>query len=254
MRPAKFVSLIVSGALAALVMAAPLAVAHNEIKIPVGHYYPFFKPRDAAPALIEAFWLDAAPVSRGQFREFVRTHPAWRVSKIKPLFAESTYLADWRGDLDPGAASLDDPVTHVSWFAARAYCAAQGKRLPTVAEWERIGGAGVSTPVPARGVSDGQPHSATPFQFAMGRPAADLADEDLLKFGRIWEWNADFNSAVISNDSDDVQTPSSLFCGGGVRSINGADYAAFLRYSLRSSLRASYALRSLGFRCSRSAR
>lgn len=247
---AKFAMLIVLGALVAPMTAA----THSEVKIPAGQYRPFFKSRDAVPVLIEAFWLDAGPISRGQFREFVRTHPAWRISQVKPLFAESTYLADWRSDLDPGAASLDDPVTYVSWFAARAYCATQGKRLPTVAQWERTGGADASTSASARGVGQGQRRSPTPFQFAMGRPAADLAGGDLPVFGRIWEWNADFNSAVVVDDSEGAQTPSSLFCGGGVRSINGADYAAFLRYSLRSSLKANYALRSLGFRCSRSAR
>ncbi|MFT6733521.1 MAG: sulfatase modifying factor 1 [Polaribacter sp.] len=32
----------------------------------------------------------------------------------------------------------DLPVTNVSWFSADAFCRAEGKRLPTVDEWEYV--------------------------------------------------------------------------------------------------------------------
>ena len=40
------------------------------------------------------------------------------------------------GDGTGREARPDQPVTRVSWFAARAYCEAAGARLPTWYEWE----------------------------------------------------------------------------------------------------------------------
>ena len=46
------------------------------------------------------------------------------------VFAEPRYLEKWRGPLDPGPqATPAQPVVQVSWFAAQAYCEAQGARL-----------------------------------------------------------------------------------------------------------------------------
>jgi len=212
------------------------------VAIPTGSYHPFFKRADDAQELpVDAFRLDAAPVTKFQYLEFVRSHATWRKSRIKGLLAERNYLADWVDDLDPGA-DLQGPVTFVSWFAARAYCGERG-RLPSVAEWERVAGA---TPDSTPLLHDANP--AKPFQFAMGKLAADVGTIPL-QFGGVWEWTEDFNSTPSMSTKENARSDSSLFCGDGYRSNNAADYAAFLRYSLRSSLRANYALKNLGFRC-----
>jgi formylglycine-generating enzyme required for sulfatase activity len=48
-----------------------------------------------------------------------------------------------------------------------------------------------------------------------------------------------------------MEDQSSRFCGAGAATAADAtDYATFMRYAFRSSLRASYTVRNLGFRCS----
>jgi sulfatase modifying factor 1 len=219
----------------------------QRVMIPAGRYLPFFKQKVSQSIPVAQFWLDAAPVTRREYLEFVRRNPAWRKSQVKALFAEGTYLADWSGDSSPGD-DLESPVTFVSWFAARAFCADRDDRLPTVAEWERAAGAANPTMVSAPELAT--PQSAAPFRFAMGRPAADIRSTPI-EFGSTWEWAADFNSAIALGDSTGPNGRSSLFCGAGFRANNATDYAAFLRYSFRSSLRANYTLKTLGFRCAR---
>jgi sulfatase modifying factor 1 len=214
----------------------------HEVFVPAGVYTPFFKSGEGTRLVpVEPVCLSASPVTHEEYLKFVRDHPDWRKSRIKALYAEDSYLADWQDDFTPQPEALSQPVTFVSWFAAGAYCEARGGRLPTVAEWERV--AGGNAPAKAPGVS--------PFSFAMGRSAPELANTDL-EFPGVWEWTANFNSALVSgrigtNEGSD----SSQFCGDGIRAVDPSNYGAFLRYSFRSSLRANFALKNLGFRCVR---
>ena len=73
------------------------------------------------------------------------------------------------------------------------------------------------------------------------------------RFGLIWEWTSDFNSVMGAGLTAD-KPASNLFCGDGFRASNAKDYAGFLRFSFRSSLKAGYTLKNLGFRCAQDLR
>jgi formylglycine-generating enzyme len=223
--------------------------------IPGGEHRPFYRPSDGAEAVpVGAVLLEVAPVSRRQFAAFVRQAPAWRRSNVERLYAEDGYLRDWPGDVDPGEAGQDAPVTFVSWFAAKAYCDCAGRRLPTVMEWERAAGEATGQGVAAGPGGLASTGSRAAFAAAMGG-AATRSAPGRLAFGRVWEWTSDFNSALVAGPSlDGGERVSSQFCGDGVRASDAADYAAFLRYAFRSSLRADYTLKNLGFRCVRDPR
>ncbi len=235
----------------AVAAAAPreaCAAGRAEVFVPAGRYEPFFKRTRRTAVQVAPMCLGAAPVTHAEFLEFVRAHPEWRKSRVTGLFAEDSYLSDWQDDLTPPADASSKPVTFVSWFAAGAFCEAHGARLPKVAEWERFAG-GDAAAAAERGAAAG----SVPFEFAMGHPTADL-EGSALKLAGIWEWTSDFNSAVVSGRIGNSQDKdASLFCGDGFRAVDPSNYGAFLRYSFRSSLRGDFALRNLGFRCTREA-
>lgn len=211
----------------------------------------------AKPVPVAEFLLDVHAVTNRNFLNFVRTDPRWRRSSVKRIFADANYLKHWKSDLDIGDEQIElSPVTHVSWFAAKAYCEALGKELPTVAEWELAAAAPPGNgaarnaykellldwygkPTPER-----LPHVGSTFENRHG--VCDL-------HGLVWEWTMDFNSALMMEDArGDGGGDSKLFCGGGAAAATDfSDYAAFMRYAFRSSLRGNYTVANLGFRCAK---
>jgi formylglycine-generating enzyme required for sulfatase activity len=236
----------------------PATPGAGMVPIPVGDYAPLLRTKDEpARVPVAAFWLDARPVTNAEFLEFVRAHPRWRRSAVSPLFADAGYLADWAGDLELGPkAPAGSPVVRVSWFAARAFARAQGKRLPTTAEWERAAAAGISGPEGAAEPGFNATILAwlarpTPERFpaaGAGRPN-HFGVRDL--HGLVWEWVDDFNTAMVTGESrGDTGLERTLFCGAGAAGIRDtSDYPAFMRAGFRSSVRANYTVPNLGFRC-----
>ena len=230
------------------------------VLIPAGAYVPLLRDRtDPDRVPVAAYWLDERPVTNAEFLAFVRANPPWRRSRVSPLFADRTYLARWAGDLEPGPDAPDAaPVVQVSWFAARAYARWAGKRLPTIAEWERAAAAGFHG---ADGRAEPGFTAAVLAWYATPQPAvlpaagsgrANLfGARDLLDL--VWEWVDDFNTVLISGDSRGSGA-AGMFCGGAAASSRDpSDYAAFMRAGFRSSLSANYTVADLGFRCARDA-
>lgn len=222
------------------------------VDIPSGSYLPLYTV-NGQKISVAGFKLDKRPVTNSQYLAFVTTHPEWRRNSFKKIFAEKGYLKHWKANLEVGSADLlKKPVVFVSWFAASAYCESQGKSLPTVDQWEYVASVDVSDPeIKKRLVewysrptdkSDAAPH--VPYINKYGV-------EDLL--GLVWEWTLDFNTAMVSGESrGDSDVEKNLYCGGGAAgAADFKDYAAFMRYAYRSSLKANYTTANLGFRCAK---
>lgn len=190
----------------------------------------------------------------------VRSHSAVVGSRLPCTFAKARAAnQDTRTTGASAGAPAEAPVVRVSWFAARAFAKVQGKRLPTTAEWERTAAAGFTTPVGASepGFSAAllawlmRPTPSPLPAAGSGRPNVHGA-RDL--HGLVWEWVEDFNTAMTTGESRaDTGLERNLFCGAGAASARDlTDYPAFMRAAMRSSLRASYAVPNVGFRCARS--
>jgi sulfatase modifying factor 1 len=222
--------------------------------IPAGSYVPLYTT-DKTPRKVAAFRIDKISVTKGQYLAFVQKHPRWFRSKVTRLFADASYLKDWKSDTDPGP-DLDSPVTNISWFAARAYAKNLGKRLPTVDEWEYIARANATK---ADATSD-DAYTQVILKWYSARPTGALASPKTFTpniygvralHGLVWEWNEDFNNAMVTGESrGDSGIERNLFCAGGaLTSTDVNNYAAFMRYAFRSSLKGNYTTTSLGFRC-----
>src|SRR5574343_939130 len=200
--------------------------------------------------------IDVYPVSSENFLAFVKQNKRWRKSQIKRLFADGNYLNNWKNDtILPSSVKPNSPITNVSWYAANAYCECQGKRLATVDEWEFVAMANENV-ADARKIEEYNQYildwyeKPKTFNNEIGKTFKNYYGVYDLH-GLVWEWTSDFNSILLTGESrSDVTTDKNLFCGSG--SLNASDlmnYAAFIRYAFRGSVKANYAVKNLGFRC-----
>lgn len=234
--------------------AAPLGSA----RVAAARFVPFYGEDERDGLDVAAFELDRHPVTNAEYLEFVRATPRWRRGEVAELFADASYLAHWGGALELGAAHPQQPVTHVSWFAARAFCASRGARLPSEAEWEVAARASASAADASRDpefVAQILAWYSRPRRAPLARVGSGEANlfgvYDL--HGLVWEWVSDFNASLVSGDDRQRSDPAQTrVCGGAaIGAADPANYASFMRYAFRSSLRASYTVPNLGFRCAR---
>lgn len=247
-------------ALCSLVLAVATGAAETpRATVGPGLYRPLYPTSEAeAEIRVPAFQLDVLPVTNAQFLSFVLADPAWRRDSIPSLYADEGYLSHWATPTTLGpSVEASAPVTRVSWFAARAYCAARGARLPDEAEWELAAAASETSP---DGLRD--PVFLAKILDWYSTPSGALGPvgqgepnywgvHDL--HGSVWEWIEDYNSALIAVDNrQDGGADKMQFCGAGALSAKDKqDYAAFMRVAFRSSLEARFTARNLGFRCAR---
>ena len=119
-----------------------------------GDSFAFDNEKPAHQVFLQNFAIDRAPVSNGDFLEFMHDGgyhdfrwwlaEGWDVVKAEqweaPLYWERDgddwLIRDFSG-LNAAQGKADEPVSHVSYYEAAAYAKWSGKRLPTEAEWEK---------------------------------------------------------------------------------------------------------------------
>jgi formylglycine-generating enzyme len=201
---------------------------------------------------IGSFYLDRTEVTNTQFKRFVEQHPEWQKDKIAPGFHNGKYLQDWSGRSFP-AGKEKYPVVFVNWYAASAYCQAQGKRLPSEAEWEFAARGGLQGKAFPWG--DEMP-GKTQANFSAGGlkaptsvasyPANGYGLFDMA--GNVWEFLADEwqkYTAKANRDTDFLQVKTRRVLRGG--SFGGSPVN--LRVTYRDSHSPENAVEHVGFRC-----
>lgn len=222
--------------------------------------------RPAHEVALDAFWIDAAPVTNGQVQAFIAAggyddprwwHPegwAWRheAGLVAPQFWRRDGGEWWRlrfGTPEPVPA--DEPVQHVCWYEADAYARWAGKRLPTEAEWERAA-AGVE-PDPAR-ANLGQRHLGPAPVGAYPEGVSDVGCHQML--GDVWEWTASDFQPYPGFVAFPYEEYSAVFHGDRYKVLRGGSWATHPTACRRTFRNWDFPIRRqifAGFRCVRDA-
>ncbi len=223
----------------------------------------FNRSNDVAyPAVVDSFRLDTYEVTVGRFRAFLAAYPGSKPAVgagAHPLIEDSGWKQGWDAALPGSAAELRValgcnaifqawtagpgpnerlPINCVTWFEAFAFCAWDGGRLPTEAEWNlaAAGGSEQRTypwdPAVEPGISnaqagydclaDGSASDACAFAdlLAVGtRPQGSARHGHQDVAGNVAEWTLDSYAPyapTCSNCATLVET--------GSRTIRGGDY------------------------------
>lgn len=131
----------------------------------LNYTFAFDNEKPAHQVYIHDFALDRAPVSNGNYLEFMRaggySDYRWWFSEgweavnrehwVAPLYWElhddTWMIRDFAG-LHAAEDKANEPVSHVSYFEASAFAKWAGKRLPTETEWETASGFASGQPFP----------------------------------------------------------------------------------------------------------
>ena len=227
---------------AASLRAAPARVAPDRVPIPAG---PFVQgsthgdedERPARTRTLPSFAIDRTEVTRAAYGACVAAH---RCKAIPSALA------------GPPGADGKLPVTNVSWFDARDFCAYAGGRLPSEAEWEKAArgpdgreypwGADAACARANWGNFEGEgpcADSAPGFPVGVGRYAEGASPYGALDMaGNVWEWVAD------RFDEDPAR-----------RSVRGGSCCSYFvppRAANRNAWAPDYRGADLGFRCAAS--
>ena len=224
-----------------------------QVYVPEGEFImgdngnPNLKEYPEHPVYLNAFWMDKYEISNAMYEKCVASGGCW-----EPVLRLNPYFGKW--------AYRNLPVVYVNWYAAEAYCAWTGRRLPTEAEWEKAA-RGTDARIYPWGDSRPNPRlanfSETLFLEALpvSRYPLGVSPYGVLNMaGNVREWVADWfdNRYYLSTPYENPTGPET----GTERSMRGGAYDAdkdeittFRRYKHEPE---SAGL-SRGFRCAESA-
>ena len=266
----------------------------KSLLVPGGTFYRSYDGVDftdmSYPATVADFYLDKYEITVGRFRQFVnagmgtQANPPAAGAGANPLITGSGWDSTWNTNLPANAAGLEgavkceagiqtwthsagsnesQPMTCIPWYTAFAFCAWDGGRLPTEAEWNYAASGGSeqryypwSSPATSTTIDDSYAvycRESCPGTQNVGSrsPKGDgkWGQSDLA--GNVLEWTRDWYGTyqMPCNNCAEIKDTSSfepVFRGGFF-----CDVAPSLRSAYREISRVGAVIFSFGARCAR---
>ncbi|MEZ4221184.1 MAG: formylglycine-generating enzyme family protein [Polyangiaceae bacterium] len=235
-------------------------------------------------ATVSEYYLDVFEVTVGRFRKFVETYPGNAPAVgagANPNLADSGWRSEWnaalpttRADLEKGlncesgvstwtaGPSVNEriAINCVTWYEAFAFCAWDGGRLPTEAEWEKAAAGGTENRLYPWGATPPEPCRAGFGGLAIhvdvgSRPVgvARFGHEDM--GGSMWEWTLDYYDANWYSGGGASCSDCARVTPGLWRTVRGGSWSTFVESRLRAAFRTfslpEARVPNTGFRCVR---
>ena len=234
--------------------------------------------RPAHPVEVPTFWIDAGPVTNGDYLAFVEERGydrrqwwseagwAWRVkSEVQAPGYWTRVGPRWhRRRLDTVEPLVPrEPVSHVSFHEAEAYARFVNKRLPTEAEWEKAAtwdpAARRARRYPWGDAPPGPEHANLDhWTFGPAEVGAYPAGRSFFgvqqMVGDLWEWTASDFQAYPGFRAFPYREYSEVFYGDRYKVLRGGSWAtrpAVARATFRNWDFPQRRQLFAGFRCAR---
>jgi iron(II)-dependent oxidoreductase len=210
----------------------------------------FDNERPAHTCELPAFSIDRFPVTNRRYTRFVEDGGYRRTE----LWSDEgrAWLAEERAELplcwlrdEQGALRLrrfgserpvdpDEPVQHLSWFEADAFCRWAGGRLPTEAEWEKAAAwdpaAGSARPLPWGERAAGAGRGEAGWRRGGPAPVGSFPDETSAlgmeqALGEVYQWTASTFTGYDGFEAFPYREYSEVFFDRGYKVLRGSSWA-----------------------------
>ena len=251
----------------------------SKVQSSANYDFAFDNEKPAHQVFLQDYALDRAPVSNGDFLEFIRdggyqnfrwwfsegwevvNRDEWRAPLYWELHDDQWMVRDFAG-LHPVESKANDPVCHVSFFEASAFAKWSGKRLPTEAEWEKAAAFDTETrEQTAFPWGNDRPDESRVNLFEKGLwapapigsfPAGQNAYGCQQMIGDVWEWTTSDYVPYPGFKSEFDEYNDKWFVNQKV--LRGGSFAtpqAHIRSTYRNFFHAHERWMTSGFRCAK---